>query len=180
MHIRLIEAKERVVPEMSPAVSRLTAEKLRGRQLQLLLNSPVVGMEGERLRTRDGALLAPGTNIWTAGIRANEIAGLLPAEHGSLGRVVVNDFLQLPGHPEVFVIGDNALANDPQSGKPTPPTAPAAIQMGECVAANIERSLRGMPPQAFRYQYRGELLTLGRNQAIAHVGSLLFNGFPGW
>ncbi|MBI3944928.1 MAG: NAD(P)/FAD-dependent oxidoreductase [Armatimonadetes bacterium] len=180
IRIRLVEAKDRALPEMSPGVGQLATRRLAERRIQLLLNVPVVGIEGGRLRTGDERLLAPGTNIWTAGVRAHPIVAALPGDRGPGARVRVNEFLQIPGHPEVYCIGDAALVTDPETGTPVPPNAPAAIQMGRAVAASIERSLRGQPPQPFRYRFEGELLSLGRHRAIVHYRGLLFDGFPAW
>ncbi|NLC58747.1 MAG: NAD(P)/FAD-dependent oxidoreductase [Armatimonadetes bacterium] len=180
VRIRLIEALDRAVPEMSEGVCRFTAKRLAERHIELRLGDPVVGLEGDRLRTRSGNLLPPGTTIWTAGVRANPVARGLPVEHGQGGRVVVTDTLQLPGHPEVFCVGDNALITDPATGRPVPPNAPAAIQMAQATARNVARRLRGEPLQPFRYHFKGELLSLGRNHAVLHLGGLLLDGFPAW
>ncbi|HEX3000259.1 MAG TPA: hypothetical protein VHR86_08500, partial [Armatimonadota bacterium] len=88
--------------------------------------------------------------------------------------------LQLPDHPEVYCIGDSALAQDPGTNRPAPPNAPAAIQMAELTAQNLICTLLGQPLQSFHYRFKGELLSLGRNQAIAHIGNVLIDGFPGW
>ncbi len=180
VRIRLIEALDRPVSEMSPGVSELAGRHLRERQIELLLGTPVEGIDGSRLRMADGSTLFPGSIIWTAGVHANPVVGSLASPQGPLGRVEVTDTLQLPGHPEIYCIGDSALTCDPNTGRPVPPNAPAAIQMGESVARNVERHLRGGSPQPFRYRYEGELLSLGRNRAIVHYKGLLFDGFPAW
>lgn len=180
VRIRMVEAQDRAVPEMDAGVSRLAVRNLQARGIQLLLGVPVAGIEGRRLRLKDGSLLAPGSTFWTAGVRANALVNGLPADHGHSGRVKVDDFLQLPEHPEVFCIGDVAEIADPRTRRPVPPNAPAAIQMGQWTARNIEALLRGAEPEPFRYRFEGELLSLGRNRAIVHYHSLLFNGLPAW
>jgi NADH dehydrogenase len=86
----------------------------------------------------------------------------------------------LPDHPEVFVIGDAAYYRDPSTGNPLPPNAPVAIQEGQCAAENVWRRRQGLAPRPFHYQYKGELVSLGRNTAIANVFGLKLTGFPAW
>ena len=180
VRIRVIEALDHVVPEMSPRVSHLVANRLGSRNIQVLLNKSVAGLDDGRLRTRDGSLLAAGTIIWTAGVRSNPIVANLPGDHARGGRIGVNEFLQLPDHPEVFCIGDNTYFADSDSPRGVPPNAPAAIQMGQATARNVERALRGWPLEPFKYVPRGELLALGRNHAVVNTHGILFDGWPGW
>jgi NADH dehydrogenase len=90
----------------------------------------------------------------------------------------VEPTLQVPGHPEVYVVGDAAYLE--QDGAPLPMVAPVAMQMAETAAANVRRSLRGEPPARFRYRDQGTLATIGRNAAVAHVFGLQLRGFPAW
>lgn len=180
VRIRVIEALDHVVPEMSPAVSRLVAKRLEHRDIQVLLNKAVTGVEDGRLRTKDGSLLAAGTIIWTAGVRTNPIAGRLPGGHARGGRVCVNEFLQLPDRPEVYCIGDNTYFPDGESPRGVPANAPAAIQMGQAAARNVEHALRGRPLEPFQYVSRGELLALGRSHAVVNTHGILFDGPPAW
>jgi NADH dehydrogenase len=94
------------------------------------------------------------------------------------GRVIVNEDLSVPGHPEITVIGD--LAALPWHTPPVPGTAPAAKQMGRHAARNILAALRGRPPRPFRYKDVGMLATIGRNAAVAVLGHLQLSGYPAW
>jgi NADH dehydrogenase len=94
------------------------------------------------------------------------------------GRVAVLPSLQIPGRPEVYVVGDLAYMED--RGRPLPMIAPVAIQEGVAAAQNILRQIGGQPPLPFRYRDRGTLVTIGRNAAVAHVWGRSFTGFPAW
>jgi len=111
---------------------------------------------------------------------ASPAAGWLNAEADRAGRVKVGPDLSLPGHPEIFVIGDTAAVAD-ASGRPVPGIAPAAKQMGDYVAASIAARLAGRPaPPPFRYVHQGELATIGRRAAVVKFGRLQLRGFIGW
>jgi len=97
---------------------------------------------------------------------------------GRQGRIPVEPTLQVPGHPEVYLIGDASYVEE--NGAPLPMVAPVAIQMAEAAAQNIVRTLRRKPLQAFRYRDQGTLATIGRNAAVAHVFGLQLSGFPAW
>ena len=132
--------------------------------------------------------------VWAAGVAASPLGRLLASqlpEGDALidraGRVKVTPELTLPGHPEVAVIGDLAAAMSHVPGKepkPVPGVSPAAKQMGRCVAANIRRTLRGQPVQAFRYSDYGNLATIGRNAAVVDLatpmGHWRFSGYFAW
>ena len=117
--------------------------------------------------------------IWAAGVAASPAARWLHAEADRAGRVKVNTDLTLPGHPEIFVIGDTALVIG-KGGKPVPGVAPAAKQQGVYAARVIRAKLEGRAaPKPFRYVNVGNLATIGRSSAIADFGWLRVSGLPG-
>src|SRR5205814_5997825 len=120
-----------------------------------------------------------GTIIWAAGVTAVPLGKALGAETDRGGRVKVNADCSLPGHPEVFVIGDLATLPGPD-GTPLPGLAPVAMQQGQAAAANIARAIRGEPLQAFRYNDRGVMATIGRNRAVAVIRGIKLTGFIAW
>ncbi len=113
--------------------------------------------------------------MWAAGVQASPLARTLGAPLDRAGRVLVNDDLTLPGHPEVFVIGDLAALKTPVPG-----VAPAAIQEGIHAARNIERLIRGNKTLPFHYRDKGSLATIGRAAAVADFGRIHVSGFPAW
>jgi NADH dehydrogenase len=116
--------------------------------------------------------------VWAAGIAASPLGRSLGVPLDHAGRVAVAPDLSVPGHPEVFVIGD--LATVTSGGKPVPGIAPAAKQMGRCAARNVLARIEGRATAPFRYIDYGSLATIGRNSGIAVIGPFKFWGLPAW
>ena len=117
--------------------------------------------------------------IWAAGVRASILGSMLGVECDRAGRVKVANDLSVPGHPEVFVTGDQAAVNDAK-GQPVPGVAPAAMQMGRHVARVISAAVAGEPREPFRYRDKGSLATIGRARAVAAVFGMNFHGLLAW
>lgn len=127
----------------------------------------------------DGEFIPCRVKIWAAGNNASFIGKTLIAPVDRVGRVIVNDDLTIPGHPEVQVIGD--LANfSYQTGEPLPGVSPVAMQQGRHAARNILRMIRGESPQPFRYFDKGSMATIGRNKAVADLKFFHLSGLPAW
>lgn len=132
-----------------------------------------------------GRILAGGESIeaetvlWAAGVAASPVGATLGAPLDRAGRVRVQPDLSIPGHPEVFVIGDLAALNDAQ-GRPLPGVAQVAIQMGRHAARTIVRAVGGQPSTVFRYRDLGNMATIGRASAVADFGWLRLSGWIGW
>jgi NADH dehydrogenase FAD-containing subunit len=127
-----------------------------------------------------GEFIASGTVLWAAGVAASPAAAWLDAAHDRSGRVTVEADLTLPGHGEIFVIGDTAHAVD-SAGKPLPGIAPVAKQQGAYVARVIGKGPAGAAPRgAFRYRHLGSLATIGRKSAIADFGWVRLSGRFAW
>ncbi|WP_245581890.1 NAD(P)/FAD-dependent oxidoreductase [Phyllobacterium phragmitis] len=124
--------------------------------------------------------LATGTILWAAGVQASPAAQWLGAEADRAGRVKVAPDLTVPGHPEIFVVGDTAAVFAPD-GKPVPGIAPAAKQQGGHVAATIKARLSGKSaPGAFRYKHSGSLATIGKRAAVIDFGWIKLRGWLAW
>jgi NADH:ubiquinone reductase (H+-translocating) len=127
----------------------------------------------------DGEFIPCRVKIWAAGNNASFVGKTLDAPADRVGRVIVNDDLTVPGHPEVQVIGD--LANfSHQNGEPLPGISPVAMQQGRQAARNILRMIRGKKPRRFRYFNKGTMATIGRNKAVADLKFFHLSGFPAW
>ena len=124
--------------------------------------------------------LEAGTIIWAAGVMASSAGRWLDAERDRVGRVKVGPDLSLPGHPEIFVIGDTASAVDAK-GRPLPGLAPVAKQQGAYIARLLRTKLKGAaPPPPFRYRDYGTLATIGRRAAVADFGWIKLDGTLAW
>src|SRR5947208_2822555 len=117
--------------------------------------------------------------IWAAGNNASFVGKTLGVPVDRVGRVIVNDDLTIPGHPEVQVIGD--LANySPQTGQPLPGVSPVAMQQGRHAARNLLAMVKGRKPKRFRYWDKGTMATIGRNKAVADLKFMHLSGLPAW
>ena len=177
--ILLLEATDRILPGTPPDLQAKAQAKLRELRVEIRLGAPVAHVDANGVTLSDGEMIPAGAVMWVAGMRAPPLADAVPTARDSAGRLVVSETLHLPGHPEVYAIGDMAHVGDAET-RPHPMLAPVAIQQGALVADNILRSLAGKPPKRFAYKDWGTMVTIGRNAAIAHIFGLRLSGFIAW
>ena len=177
--IILLEATDRILPGMPLDLQAKAQAKLGELRVEIRLGAPVAHVDANGVTLSDGEMSPAGAVMWVAGMRAPPLADAVPTARDSAGRLIVSETLHLPGHPEVYAIGDMAHVGDPET-RPHPMLAPVAIQQGSLVAENIMRSLAGKPPKRFVYKDRGTMVTIGRNAAVAHVFGLRLSGFIAW
>ena len=176
--IILLEGGPRILPTYPEDLSRSAEEQLRNLGVEVHTSTMVTGVEPAAVRM--GATSLPAVVIlWAAGVAASPLAKKLGAPLDRAGRVLVNPDLSIPGHPEIFVVGDLASLKD-KKGQLVPGVAPAAIQEGKATARNIARDLQGKPRQNFHYVNKGSLATIGRAAAIAQFGKVHISGFIAW
>jgi NADH dehydrogenase len=175
----LIEAGPRILPAFPEKLSAIAKTSLERLGVEVRLGAPVTNCDRSGVEV-GGEHINSQCVIWAAGVQASPAARWLDAESDRAGRVKVSDDLSVPGHPEIFVIGDTALVLD-EAGRPVPGIAPAAKQMGRYVAQLIRARVSGRSTiQPFRYRHLGSLATIGRKAAIADFGRLRASGFPAW
>lgn len=177
--VALLEAADCLLPAMPPDLQAAAEKALQSKGVEIWLGARVESYDGQTIKLANGETLPARTLIWAAGIRAVDLAQNLPVEHAAAGRVRVQPTLQLPGFPEVFLIGDAAYLED-ESGKPLPMVAPVAMQQADAAVENLRRLLSGEPLRSFRYRDPGMMATIGRNQAVARLGRLRLRGFLAW
>ena len=175
--VLLIEAGDRILPGYPPALSARAQRQLERLGVEIRTGAPVTEVDAGGIRLGDERIPCR-TMLWAAGVAASPLGASLGTELDQAGRVIVEPDLTVPGHPEVFVVGD--LAHVVQNGRPLPGVAPAAIQMGRHAADSITRAVRAEPTQSFRYVDRGTMATLGRSSAIAVIKGIRLWGLPAW
>ena len=146
--------------------------------VEIRTNSPVTHVSAGRV-TIGADHIDAETVLWAAGVAASPLGRTIGVPVDGAGRVRIEPDLTVPGHANVFVIGDLALLPD-ERGKPLPGVAQVAIQMGQHAARNIQRSIEGQPLRAFRYKDLGNMATIGRNSAIADFGTFTLTGYIAW
>jgi NADH dehydrogenase len=135
-------------------------------------------VEGSEMTLSDGSRLPFDVGVWAAGIEAPPLVKGLPVPHGHGGRVAVEPTLQVPGHPNVFAVGDTAEIKDPRTGALVPQTAQAAIAEARVAAENLWRSREGLPMRPFEFRERGMIVSLGRAKAAGRVARVTIWGSP--
>ena len=183
--ILLLDTSPRVLPTYPEDLSEQAARQLIRLGVRPRNNVQVTGVdaEGVTLRTPDGEeRLATRTVLWAAGVRPSAFGKVLQERAGAKlerrGQVMVAPDLSIPGHPEIFVIGDMAFLQ--QDGKPLPGVAPVAMQEGRYVAGLIRAQAEGRTVPPFRYHDKGSLAVIGRAAGVADFGRLHFHGWPAW
>jgi NADH dehydrogenase len=175
--ITVVEALDRVLSGFDESLSAKAAETLRRRNVRVIEGTPVEQIRAGVVELESGEQLRAPTIVWAAGVKASPVAAMLGVELGKAGRILVDADLSVPGHPEVFAIGDIAADRD----EPLPQVAQPAIQGGRHVAEQISRRLRGEPTVPFSYTDKGSMATIGRNQAVAELPiGLKLSGIIGW
>ena len=175
--IVLVEGTDRVLPPYPPDLSEKARLQLERLGVTVWLGRRVTGVDADGV-TLGADRLATKTVLWAAGVAASPIGASLGVPLDRAGRVIVEPDLSVPGYPEVYVIGDLAVAQT--DGKPVPGIAPAAKQMGTQTAKNILRRIRGEQTMAFRYADYGQLATIGRSAAVAYFRWFKLSGYPAW
>jgi NADH dehydrogenase len=177
--IVLIEAGPRILPSFDPGLAAAAQRALARHGVEVRLGKAVTRCDASGVALGQEAI-ACGTTIWAAGVVASPAAQWLAADHDRAGRVIVGADLSLPGHPEIFVIGDTALVRD-GAGEPLAGTATVAKQEGKYVARSLRAHLSGTTaPPAFHYRDYGELATVGRNFAVVDFRWIKLTGRIAW
>ncbi len=174
----LLEGGPRLLPTYSEDLSRSAEEQLTRLGVEVHTSALVTGVEPAAVWMGETRIPA-AVVLWAAGVAASPLGKRLGVQVDRAGRVLVNPDLSIPGHPEVFVIGDLAALKD-ENGKWLPGVAPVAIQQGAATARNVLRDLRDQPRMYFHYRDKGSLATIGRAAGIAQFGKVHISGFMAW
>jgi NADH dehydrogenase len=175
--IHLVEAGPHVLAAMPEKLSAIARRELERLGVEVHTGAAVTDIDATGVRVGDEPIVAR-TVLWAAGVAASPLGAQLGGERDRAGRVRVAPDLSLPGHPEVFVIGDLAWVE--QDGRRVPGMAPAAKQMGAYAARAVRKRIAGRVPRAFRYRDEGSLASISRSSAVVDLRGLKFSGVAGW
>lgn len=176
--VLLVEAGPRLLPSFDERLSARVAKDLTELGVEVRTSCRVEQIDGESALLGDEKL-ATRNVFWAAGVQAADLGKALGVELDRAGRIVVDSDLSVPGHDEVFAVGDLAhvtLSN----GRVLPGVAQAALQTGKAAAHNVLASIRGKPRRAFQYKDKGQLATIGKSKAIAQIGKVHLAGRLAW
>jgi NADH dehydrogenase len=169
----LVEASNRVLPPYPPSLSEKARLQLERLGVTVFLEKRITGIDAAGVSISEERIAAK-TVLWAAGVASSPLGGALGAPLDRVGRVHVEPDLSVPGHPDIFVVGDLAAVPG------VPGIAPAAKQMGRAAARNVLLRILNRPAKAFRYRDYGQLATIGRNAAVAYFGRVKLSGYPAW
>lgn len=177
----LVEARERVMPEISPSLAAFATGELRRRGIEIRTGTTLEQVAADHARLSDGETVPARTVVWTAGVRPNPVVAQLGLELGAGGRLAVDRALRCAGRSNAWAIGDAAAVDDPaRPGNVCPPTAQHAIREGRLVARNVAASIGSGAVRRFRYKTRGVFVDMGRADAVASTMGVRWRGRPAW
>ncbi len=165
LSILLIEASNRILPSVSDSIRERIEEKLLSKNISLLTNTSIIRVTKDEIFLSDSKPIKSKTIIWTGGIRISGLIKESGFRTGSLGRIIVDEFLKAKDYPFVYALGDNALAINPYTGLPVPAAAQFALQQGRLVAQNIFSDIYGSQKVGYQPKVLGEFISLGRHLA---------------
>jgi len=180
LRVMLVHSGPTILPELGESLGRYTETVLARRGIEIRLKTRVKSVTESNVSLADGVSVPSRTLVWTAGIVPSPIISSLPCAK-ERGRLLVNQFLQVPEWPNVWAVGDCAFVPDIKNpGNSHPPTAQHAIREGKVVAQNIAAVMLGSPLRSFSFRTIGLLASIGRRMGVARVLGFNFSGFFAW
>jgi NADH dehydrogenase len=178
----LVEAGERIMPEIHPGLAEFAARELRGRGIDIRTRTTLEAVTDATATLSTGEEVPCRTLVWTAGVRPSPVIANLGLPVDQQGRIRTDEYLRVPGYDGVWAIGDAAAVPDPAANRqrPTPPTAQHALRQGRLVGANVAAALGHGRLKKFTYKTLGVFVDMGRHQAVAEIVRLRVRGFPAW
>jgi NADH:ubiquinone reductase (H+-translocating) len=177
----LVEARDRVMPEISAELAAFATAELRRRGIEVRTGTTVERISADSVELSDGELVPCRTVAWTAGVRPAPVVANMGLPLDGAGRIVVDRFCRVEDRDDVWAIGDAAAVPDPaRPGQATPPTCQHALRQGRTVAGNVAAALGARRPKPFTYKTLGVFVDMGHQKAVAETLGIKWRGFPAW
>ncbi len=170
----LLEGSDAVLPPYPDRLRQSARRQLEAMGVEVRTSAMVTEIDSEGVTLSSGERIEAATVLWAAGVQASDVISQIPVETDRAGRAMVGENLTVPGHPEIFILGDAAFVDG------VPGVAPAAMQQGRYAARAIRTRLEGSSPKPFRFRNKGTLATIGRAKAVANFPWFRLSGFPAW
>ena len=176
----VIHPGEYLLPELGEELGRYAERKMRERKVEVIKGARVANYDGWVVTLNNGLTIPAATLIWTAGVKPSPVVAALPCPKEK-GRIVADEYLQVPGFTGLWTAGDCAAVPDGyETGKFFPPTAQHGMREAIVAAKNIERTILGQPLKPFRYRTMGMLASIGHHTGVASMFGFKFSGFIAW
>ena len=178
----LVEALDRVMPEIAPTLAAFATREMRARGIEVLTATRLDSLDGSTATLSTGERIATRTLCWTAGVKPPRVIEELGLPLDGNRRIEVDETLRVTGHENVWAVGDAAAVPDPakRGATPCPPTAQHALRQGRLVADNVAATLGHGKVRPFRYKTLGVFVDMGRHKAVATMMGIKLRGFPAW
>ena len=177
----LISSRNEILPELNKKLGESARAYLEKMGVRIIKNVKAINAGESHVELSDGEIIPCTTLIWTGGVTTDSVVGSLNCEHDKGGRVLVDKYLRLVGHPEVFALGDCAAVPDSDTGKYYPPTAQHALRESKIVSQNIKKILSGdLGLKEFSYHSKGMMATIGNKAGVASLMGLSITGVLAW
>ena len=177
----LVEARDRVMPEIPPDLAAFASRELQRRGIEIMTGTTVEEVRADGVTLSTGERVATRTCAWTAGVRPHPVVGRLGLPIDGAGRIEVDSYMQVNGRDDVWAVGDAAAVPDPaRKGQPCPPTSQHAVRQGKRVGENVAASLGTGRRRPFTYKTLGVFVDMGRFEAVASTVGIKWRGFPAW
>ncbi len=178
----LVEARDRVMPEIPPELAEFATRELRGRGIEIRTSTTLEAVGDDHAVLSGGERIPSRTVVWTAGVKPHPVIAELGLPLDGGGRITVDETLAVTGHPGVWAIGDAAAVPDPakKGRSPAPPTAQHAIRQGKTVARNVAASIGNGRVRPFRYKTKGVFVDMGQRDAVATTLGIRWRGLAAW
>ena len=178
----LVEARDRLMPEISDGLANFALEELRARGIEVRLGTTVEEVTEHSVTLSPGEHVPARTLVWTAGVAPQPVTAELGLELEPAGRIVVDQYLQVSGHDNIWALGDAAAVPDPKhrGERPCPPTAQHAMRQGKVAAHNVAATVGRGRIRPFTYKTLGVFVDMGRKQAVAETLGIKWRGAPAW
>jgi NADH dehydrogenase len=177
----LVEARERVMPEISADLAEFATAELRRRGIEVRTGTTVERISADSVELSDGEVVPCRTVAWTAGVRPAPVVAELGLPIDGTGRIVVDRYCRVEGRENVWAIGDAAAVPDPaRPGQATPPTCQHALRQGRTVARNVAAAIGDGRAKPFSYKTLGVFVDMGHRKAVAETLGIKWHGFPAW
>jgi len=177
VRVVLVEAQDTLLSGMKAKTGELAVASLRSRKVEVLLKTRISKAGVDGIQTADGQIIPTRMVIWVAGVKAAAVTAALPFDKAKDGRITVNEYLEVPKSPGVYVIGDCAYLRQAHGQGPYPATHQVAMRQGPACARNIINAIKGKSQRPFRYWFKGQIIYIGRNTAVAQLLGFVFGGF---
>lgn len=175
----LVSAKDGILPELGDDLAKKAYQSLQKANIRIIPNTKAVDAGEDFVILGNGEMIKCATLIWTAGVTIDPVITNLDCEHKS-GKIVVDDYLKIPNHPNVFVLGDCAAITDKKTGNPYPPTAQHALRESKIAAHNLKCLIQGGRQKQFNYESKGMMAIIGKRNGIATISGIKLSGPVAW